>query len=65
MQRRFEVPKLSPNTAAAYSKNPKWAVYGVFLGSTPMVVFNAAGAALWLPLYLMKIKDAKNRGGKE
>ncbi len=42
-----------------------WAVYGLFIGSTPVVVFNTAGTALWLPLYLMKIKDRGNSGGKE
>ncbi len=42
-----------------------WAVYGISIGSIPMVVFNAVGAALWLPLYLMKIKDTKNGGGKK
>lgn len=42
-----------------------WAVYGIFIESTPVVVFNTFGAALWLPLYLMKIKDIKNTGGEK
>lgn len=42
-----------------------WAIYGIFIDSTPVIVFNTVGAALWIPLYLMKIKDIKNDGEKE
>ena len=38
-----------------------WAVYGLLIGSVPVVLFNTAGAGLWAPLYFMKIRQMKNR----
>jgi MtN3 and saliva related transmembrane protein len=36
-----------------------WALYGIVIGSLPIVFFNLVGVALWLPIIWMKIKDAR------
>ena len=37
-----------------------WAVYGIVIGSLPIVVFNLIGGSLWLPIIVMKIKEVKS-----
>ena len=41
-----------------------WAVYGLLIGSLPIVVFNLIGGSLWLPIIGMKIKDIRSRRGR-
>lgn len=36
-----------------------WMVYGVWLGSFSIAVFNAVGCLLWLPIIWMKIRSQK------
>jgi MtN3 and saliva related transmembrane protein len=36
-----------------------WAVYGILIKSLPIIIFNAIGALLWIPLYWMKIVSNK------
>jgi MtN3 and saliva related transmembrane protein len=38
-----------------------WAVYGFFIESTPVIVFNAIGALLWAPIFFWKIKSIKQK----
>jgi MtN3 and saliva related transmembrane protein len=33
-----------------------WALYGIAIGSWPVVVFNLIGCALWAPIIWMKIR---------
>jgi MtN3 and saliva related transmembrane protein len=33
-----------------------WAVYGIVIGSLPVIIFNLIGGSLWLPIIWMKIK---------
>jgi MtN3 and saliva related transmembrane protein len=41
-----------------------WAVYGMLIGSLPIVLFNLIGGSLWLPIIGMKIKDIRDRRGR-
>ena len=41
-----------------------WALYGVMIGSLPIVVFNLIGGSLWLPIIGMKIKEIRGRRGR-
>ena len=34
-----------------------WAVYGMVIGSLPIIVFNLIGGSLWLPIIGMKFKE--------
>ncbi len=34
-----------------------WAIYGIIIGSLPIIFFNLVGAGLWLPIIIMKIGD--------
>jgi MtN3 and saliva related transmembrane protein len=34
-----------------------WVLYGIFIGSFPVIAFNAIGCLLWLPIIWMKIKS--------
>jgi MtN3 and saliva related transmembrane protein len=36
-----------------------WGLYGVFLRSLPIVIFNFIGVSLWLPIFWMKLKERK------
>lgn len=36
-----------------------WAVYGMVIGSLPIVVFNLIGGSLWLPIIAMKIAEIR------
>jgi MtN3 and saliva related transmembrane protein len=36
-----------------------WAVYGIVIKSLPIIIFNAIGVMLWIPLYWMKIMSKK------
>lgn len=36
-----------------------WAVYGVAIGSFPVILFNLIGASLWLPIIGMKIREIR------
>ena len=38
-----------------------WAVYGVVIGSLPIVVFNLIGGSLWLPIIGMKVREIRSR----
>ncbi len=40
-----------------------WAVYGMVIGSLPIIVFNLIGGSLWLPIIGMKIKEIRGRRG--
>ena len=33
-----------------------WTIYGISIHSLPVIVFNAIGVLLWLPIFWMKIK---------
>ena len=37
-----------------------WGVYGILLGSLPLIVFNFIGFSLWLPIFWLKLRE--NRG---
>jgi MtN3 and saliva related transmembrane protein len=39
-----------------------WAIYGMVIKSLPVIIFNAIGVTLWIPLYWMKIMDKKKSG---
>lgn len=39
-----------------------WAIYGMVIKSLPIIIFNAIGVTLWIPLYWMKIMDNKKGG---
>jgi MtN3 and saliva related transmembrane protein len=39
-----------------------WAVYGIVIGSLPVIVFNLIGGSLWLPIIWMKVKEDYGRG---
>jgi uncharacterized protein with PQ loop repeat len=41
-----------------------WGLYGVIIGSVPIVLFNFVGVALWLPIIGMKIKEILSASGK-
>jgi MtN3 and saliva related transmembrane protein len=34
-----------------------WGIYGIAIGSLPVVVFNFIGCMLWLPIIWMKFKE--------
>ena len=34
-----------------------WGIYGIVIGSLPVVFFNFFGSLLWLPIIYMKIKE--------
>jgi MtN3 and saliva related transmembrane protein len=34
-----------------------WAAYGGLIRSWPVILFNLIGFALWLPIFVMKLKD--------
>lgn len=36
-----------------------WAIYGMVIKSLPIIIFNAIGVILWVPLYWMKIISLK------
>ena len=36
-----------------------WAVYGLVIKSLPIIIFNAIGVMLWIPLYWMKVMSGK------
>jgi MtN3 and saliva related transmembrane protein len=36
-----------------------WAIYGMVIKSLPIIIFNAIGVTLWIPLYWMKLMDNK------
>ncbi|RJQ75985.1 MAG: hypothetical protein C4519_15235 [Desulfobacteraceae bacterium] len=36
-----------------------WAVYGIIIGSFPLIVFNGIAGLLWLPIIWMKIADRR------
>lgn len=38
-----------------------WAIYGILIQSVPITIFNAIGAALWVPLFGMKIVSIKKQ----
>ncbi len=42
-----------------------WAIYGILIQSTPVIIFNAIGATLWVPLFWMKIISIKNKRDNE
>lgn len=37
-----------------------WAIYGIVIQSLPVIIFNAIGVMLWIPLYWMKVISSKN-----
>lgn len=41
-----------------------WAVYGILIGSLPIIVFNLVGGSLWLPIIWMKIREILGRQGR-
>lgn len=36
-----------------------WAIYGMVINSLPIIIFNAIGVMLWIPLLWMKIMSGK------
>jgi MtN3 and saliva related transmembrane protein len=36
-----------------------WAIYGMVINSLPIIIFNAIGVMLWIPLFWMKIMSGK------
>jgi MtN3 and saliva related transmembrane protein len=36
-----------------------WALYGVFIRSLPIILFNTIGMLLWLPVSFMKFKEKR------
>ncbi len=36
-----------------------WAIYGTVINSLPIIIFNAIGVMLWIPLFWMKIMSGK------
>ncbi len=38
-----------------------WGVYGLIIMSLPIIFFNFVGAALWLPIIIMKIRESGDR----
>ncbi len=36
-----------------------WGIYGIIILSLPIIFFNFVGAALWLPIVVMKIGDMR------
>ena len=41
-----------------------WAAYGCFIRSWPVILFNLIGFALWLPIFVMKLKDRTQKRRK-
>jgi len=38
-----------------------WGVYGIFLWSAPIIVFNFLGFFLWTPIFWLKLKKRRAR----
>jgi len=38
-----------------------WGIYGIVIGSLPVVLFNFFGCILWLPIICMKIKESTGK----
>jgi MtN3 and saliva related transmembrane protein len=41
-----------------------WTLYGVLILAWPVIIFNLVGFCLWVPLFVMKLKD-RNPGRKK
>jgi MtN3 and saliva related transmembrane protein len=40
-----------------------WGLYGLVIGSVPIIIFNFVGVALWLPIIAMKVKQILSGSG--
>jgi len=38
-----------------------WALYGIIIGSLPLIIFNLIGGLLWLPIIWFKMADVRRR----
>ena len=38
-----------------------WGIYGIVIGSAPVIAFNFIGCALWIPIIWMKIRKSSDR----
>lgn len=36
-----------------------WGLYGIFLWAWPIIVFNFIGFSLWVPIFLLKLREGK------